>query len=577
MVDAVSAQTPAKHALARLGIERLVLSLHQLSFPAGDDDIGAGTPYTSRARDVLAWTRDLGFTGIALGPGGITSLANPSPYDGSLFSLNPAFIAYAPLVQRGLLDGPPRVDARGGERTQHAQAWKAARDIVRSVRARLRTDPSFAREAAAVDALAQNRAVAREADYEAVVGATGTDDWRAWPERPKAHTPSRDAFVVGQWILREQHALFRSWAKDAGLALYADAQVGVSHRDLFMHRALFLDGYRMGAPPSRTNPEGQPWNYPVLDPAQLGAGGAAWSFLEERYAWLLSTHDGVRLDHPHGWVCPWVYRTDDSEGPLHAVQHGARLYESPALADHPALAAFARVSAQQIDDTRPRYDDAWVKNLEPAQIEAYASQVLLLMAKARAAGVDERDLMCEVLSTCPLPLAAVLERCSLGRFRVTQKARVDVPGDVYRSDVANERDWIMAGNHDTPPLRLVVKKWLGTDEGAKRAAYLAQRLVRESEKRDAFARTLETNELAMQEALLADCFVGPAKRVIVFWADLFGEERIYNRPGVVHEENWTLRMPPDFEHAYTRALNDGRAPRLDRVLSLALAAREGAA
>src|SRR5688572_11744187 len=63
MVEPVSAQTPAKHALARLGIERLVLSLHQLSFPAGDDDIGVGTPYTARARDVLAWTRDLGFTG----------------------------------------------------------------------------------------------------------------------------------------------------------------------------------------------------------------------------------------------------------------------------------------------------------------------------------------------------------------------------------------------------------------------------------------------------------------------------------------------------------------------------------
>lgn len=572
MVAPVSAQTPATDALAKLGIERLVLSLHQLSFPAGDDDIGVGTPYSTRGKDVLSWARDLGFTGIALGPGGITSLSNPSPYDGSLFSLNPAFVSYAPLVQRGLLDGAPRIDMSGGERTQHAHAWKAARDILRSVRARLRTDPAFAREAAEVDALAKLPAIDREAEYEAVAGATGTDDWRAWPARPKSHTPSRDAFVVGQWILREQHARFRSWAREAGLALYADAQVGVSHRDLFMHRALFLDGYRMGAPPSRTNPEGQPWNYPVLDPAQLGDGGAAWTFLNERYAWLLSMHDGVRLDHPHGWVCPWVYRTDDPDA-LHAVQNGARLFESPSLAEHPQLAPFARVSALQIDDTKPRYDDAWVKVLEPAQVEAYASQVLLLMSKARAAGVDERDLMCEVLSTCPLPLAAVLQRCSLGRFRVTQKARVDVPGDVYRSDVAHERDWIMVGNHDTPPLRLVVKKWLGTDEGARRAAYLASRLVRESEKRDAFARTLESDELAMQEAMLADCFVGPAKRVIVFWADLFGEERIYNRPGVVHEENWTLRMAPDFEGTYRRALDEGRAPRLDRVLALALAAR----
>lgn len=418
-----------------------------------------------------------------------------------------------------------------------------------------------------------------------------SDDWQRWHPDTTPHRATSDAFVVAQWILRAQHTAFRAHARAAGLALYADAQVGVSHRDLYLHRALFLDGYRMGAPPSRTNPAGQPWNYPVLDPARLpldDAGrpdardperGAGWRFLAERYAWLLATHDGVRLDHPHGWVCPWVYRTDaihDDASALHAVQHGARLFESPAhtsLADHPRLHAYARVRAEQLDPSKPRYDDAWVTGLERAQVEAYASQVLLLMERAKAAGVDDKDLMCEVLSTCPLPLAAVLDRCGLGRFRVTQKARVDVPGDVYRSDMAAPQDWIMAGNHDTPPLRLVVRAWLGTDEAHKRARYLSDRLVPRDADRSAFAEHAARDERALCEAMLADVFVGPARRVIVFWADLFGEERIYNRPGVVHPENWTLRMAPDFERAYERALADGRAPRLDAVLSLAERAR----
>lgn len=570
MFAPMSVQTQTRLAALRdeLGVERLVLSLHQLSFPAGEDDIGIGTPYTSRARDVLAWAKDLGFTGVALGPGGITSRANPSPYDASLFSLNPAFVAYGPLVERGLLAAPERaaVPVTQADRTHHVHAWETARDIVRQVRARLRTDPALAREASEVDALARDPLVAREAAFEGAAGASGTDDWRTWTTDRQSEA-AQDAFVVGQWLVRAQHRTFRAWARALDLAVYGDAQVGVSHRDVYMHRGLFLDDYRMGAPPSRTNPEGQPWSYPVLDPAQPER---VVRFLEERFAWLLSLHDGVRLDHPHGWVCPWVYRADDPD-PLHAVKNGARLFESPSpspagLVDHPALAKFARVRADQLDPSRPRHDDHWVTRLEPEQVEAYASQVLLLLARAHDAGVDARDVMCEVLSTCPLPLRAVLERCGLGRFRVTQKARVDVDGDVYRSDSAQPHDWIMAGNHDTPPLRAIVKRWMGTDEARKRAEYLSRRLKVSA---DELARDVR----AMQEAMLADCFIGPARRVIIFWADLFGEERIYNRPGEVHDDNWTLRMPADFERAHAQALAEGTAPRLDRITDMALAAR----
>jgi 4-alpha-glucanotransferase len=54
----------------------------------------------------------------------------------------------------------------------------------------------------------------------------------------------------------------------AGLKLYGDLQIGISAKDAWAYQGLFLDNYLMGAPPSRTNPEGQPWNYPVLDPAR---------------------------------------------------------------------------------------------------------------------------------------------------------------------------------------------------------------------------------------------------------------------------------------------------------------------
>src|SRR5690606_6232704 len=99
-----------------------------------------------------------------------------------------------------------------------------------------------------------------------------------------------------------------------GLSFFGDFQVGYSRRDRWHFESLFLDGYQMGAPPSRTNPEGQPWGYPVLDPAQLrnadGGLGAALRLIDARARKYFAAYQRIRVDHPHGLVCPWVYVAD---------------------------------------------------------------------------------------------------------------------------------------------------------------------------------------------------------------------------------------------------------------------------
>jgi hypothetical protein len=255
------------------------------------------------------------------------------------------------------------------------------------------------------------------------------------------------------------------------------------------------------------------------------------------------------------------------------VGAGARLFESPDLADHPDLARLSRVEPDQIDRSLPRHADGWVTDLSATQIDAYAVLVDLFVEVARRAGADKRDLMIEVLSTCPRPLAAVLARHALGRFRVTQKANPDDPNDVYRTDRAAPEDWVMIGNHDTPPLALVIDRWRERDELAPRVRYLAERLAPGASERSAFAERLGSEPGALATALLADLFVGPATNVLVFWADLFGERRIYNRPGEVHPENWTLRVSPDFERARALAVAKGDAPSVEVALAWALAAK----
>src|SRR5580658_10192565 len=88
------------HAARRaLGIDDLVLAIHDASFPSDPgEDIGRGTPYSRGARRLVAFADALGFTGLQLGPQGVTTPTNRSPYDGSVFSRNPLSISLDALA-----------------------------------------------------------------------------------------------------------------------------------------------------------------------------------------------------------------------------------------------------------------------------------------------------------------------------------------------------------------------------------------------------------------------------------------------------------------------------------------------
>ena len=194
-----------------------------------------------------------------------------------------------------------------------------------------------------------------------------------------------------------------------------------------------------------------------------------------------------------------------------------------------------------------------------------------IMEQVRANGRRKEDILFEVLSTEPLPLRQVRLRHGLGRFRVTQKANMDNRKDVYRSENTLPQDWIMVGNHDTPPIWRLVKSWQGQEEGMKHANYLASRLSPEDPNRLAAVLTADPCRLA--HAKIANLFLGPARHVMMFFSDLFGLEENYNEPGMLTEDNWTLRVPPDFARRYEDGRKRGNVLNVHAVLALALRAR----
>lgn len=624
--------------LAALGIRRLVLAIHDASFPSTPgEDLGRGSPYGEGARELLAFAADLGFTGIQLGPQGDTAVSNPSPYDGALFTKSPMSLAAATLMHdpdwAPLGDGLllPLVGARPPgppDRTRHEHAWHASRLFLEQLYARYRASEATDASAGQTGRIATRFTAFREAhgrrlradgDFETLSALHGSDDWRRWGERGAEPTvdvdrvlhcpppaladaaerrrhalhanPSAQAarHLFGQFVLDEQHRALRTWlAEGPRLALYGDLQIGFSHRDVWSRRALFRRDYLMGAPPSRTNPAGQPWMFPVLDPDHYfddrtrRTSGPVLRLVEERIGGLLEDFDGLRIDHPHGLVCPWVYAAADPD-PAGAVLRGARLFCSPHLDDHPALRALAIPTRDQIasDPGIARYADDWVKELGPEQVDEYGILFDAIVALVAKAGRVPLDVVCEVLSTWPYPLRRVMSRHGLGRFCVLQKADLARPDDVYRGENTSPGDWIMVGNHDTPPVWALAEAWHGTAAGTRWAGYLSERLMSWSSSsstpmRARYARWIAADRRNLCQALFAALFLGPARQVSVFFADLFGLREIYNRPGIVQGDNWTLRLPSDWHDRYMAAVARSEAFNVPLALAMAMAARASA-
>lgn len=634
-LDSPVARADLAAALAILGKRHLVLAIHDVSFPGRDDeDLGRGSPYSGGGRAFLAFVRQLGFTGVQLGPQGQTTRSNPSPYDGALFARDILSIALRPLADdpfygqvlpRGDLDDllrgrPPRTGHGVTERAAYADAWPRQLAALASsfhafVRRRAAGDPAVADLADALAAFTAERAewlvpaglhevlstaYRNGGTWSGAHGLRVSFDgwhWRTWPRDQELWVSKTSAaaarraglqrtyarelefFAFCQLLLARQHAALRGEiAARPGLPalrLFGDLQVGISVGDTWALHDLFLPGYAMGAPPSRTNPDGQPWGYPVLDPRlyrdELGGLGPALRLVAARTGAMLRDYDGLRVDHPHGLVCPWVYRTDEAD-PYRAVQSGARLFESPCLSDHPRLADLALVREDQLDRHLPRHADHWVRELEDAQVARYGAQLDVVLAAAAAHGRATDDVLCEVLSTQPYPLQRVLAGHGLGRFRVTQKADLNNPNDVYRSENAHPEDWVMLGNHDTPPIWRLAALWLRTPVAAAQAAYLCGRLGSRSDG-DPLAARMRADPAALVHAKFADLLVCPARQVAVFMSDLFGAHDIYNAPGVVDPANWTLRLRPGCEAGYWSAAARGEALDLGWALAIALRSR----
>ena len=574
-------------ALKALGKENLALIVHGSSFPARDgEDTGFGS-YNSEAGHALIDYASKIFNAIQLGPAGKTKSTDSSPYCGTIFSGNPLFIDLKKLTTKEwgeilsletykkVVRENPR---QNSGRTSYSyicnaqiEALKEAWDSFKGTKLLKKEFASFKKENAFW--------LENDSLYEALSIENGGDFWYIWKNEvdknllnPKSEDEKKiyanriaeikekysdeiEFYSFCQFVLEMQNEETKKYALKKGIKMIADRQVAFSDRDAWAYQSLFLDGWFLGCPPDYFSKNGQAWGFPVMDPdkmfnadGSLGEGGILMKNLYKKM--FKENQGGVRIDHIVGLIDPWVYKV----GKKPMCEDGAgRLYSSP---EHPELSRYAIARNEDLDWTLEADKEKRVKSLSDEQIKLYGRLIeKIVIGAAKECGLDKNSIVCEDLGTLTNPVAAVMEKYELQGMRLTQFVVPEKPAHPYRCKNITENVWNMVGTHDNNPIETWAESMINTHEGYLHAKNLVEDLFAEAENKDDIIVRLTQDKDYLTFVKLTEIFASKAKNVQIFFTDFFQIKETYNTPGTSGDQNWSLRVPNEFESHRTIDLN----------------------
>jgi 4-alpha-glucanotransferase len=147
--------------------------------------------------------------------------------------------------------------------------------------------------------------------------------WHQWPASaalPDSRTLEKASIELGpeigvqkylQWQFFRQWGHLRAYAAAQGIAVIGDIPIFVAYdsADVWTNRDIFLlDGngkptVMAGVPPDYFSDTGQLWGNPLYDWETLALRGYDWWV--ERFRYLLSQFDCIRVDHFRGFEAAW--------------------------------------------------------------------------------------------------------------------------------------------------------------------------------------------------------------------------------------------------------------------------------
>lgn len=608
LLDKTPSTKTIQEALKILGKKNLALIVHSNSFPSlPEEDTGFGSVNSAAGKKVIDFASGI-FNAIQLGPAGKTKCCESSPYTSTIFSNNPLFIDLKQLTTdewenilsietfEDIVENNPNKDK---SKTAFSYIYKAQQSALKEAFENFKKIKTFEKFKEKFELYKRENSfwLDKDALYEALSIEHNNDYWPLWQSEmdknlfnPKSieekmefgkrineieakYTDEIEFYSFCQFVAQNQIEATKEYALSKGIKMIADRQVAFSDRDCWAYQALFLEGWFLGCPPDYFSANGQAWGFPVMNPEKLfnangslGEGGQLMKALFKKM--FKENPGGVRIDHVVGLIDPWIYKA----GHKPKIEEGAgRLYSSP---EHPELSKFAIATMDNLNFGVEADKEQRIHKLSDKQVKLYGRLIeKIVIAAAKEEGLDKDAIVCEDLGTLTNPVAAVMEKYDLQGMKLTQFVVSEMYEHPYRCKNIEKRTWVMVGTHDNQPISMWAEALINSHEGYLHARNLAEDLFSYEQNKDDLIVELTNDSVFLTQVKLVELFACKAENVQIFFTDYFGIKDVYNRPGTSGDENWSLRLPNNFEEIFCENLKSNIALNLPLILQFAIKAR----
>ncbi len=348
-------------------------------------------------------------------------------------------------------------------------------------------------------------------------------------------------YLFKQMLIEKENAEVNKLTADMGIKIIGDSPVATPAADEWINQNLFLEGKALGCPPDFFSPEGQRWGFRYFKPEKIfnkdGSLGEAGIILKKKYEdYFASFPGGLRIDHVIGLIDPFIYTTSEKM----TAKNSGRIYSQ---------------AGGKYEKHGMEFADILTKIVIPA---------------AEKFGIDKSKIICEDLGEVTKPTAMVMKELNLSGIAVTQYD--------YRGATTPQKDLIMLGSHDNSSYLEFVED-LFKGHQAHRLEKKSKLLAEDTSPKGStqgfinnYAHQIRTDKSKFIGASFAELFTSPAKKVQIFFTDLFGIPKTYNRPGTT-VGNWSLRIGENFERDYYKAVSEGKAPNFAQAIATAIRQR----
>lgn len=585
-----------EEALSVLGDKKLSVLMHGSSFPSlPEEDFSIGSPYSNGAKEVADFFGGV-FSQCVLGPWGQTSKTREySPYNSTLESRNPFFINYSYLTTNEggrLLSRETFNDvvSNNPEKNNKVNYDYVEKSTTRMLDEAFNTHKSRLRNnnEAAIDLEFQiqkfkeeNNGILLDAIYNCLAKEYQNDDYTKWDytdsklpilleqNDKKAEKRLEDIIQRNEEFV-EKYIFTQYLAKDhiklAPMDYVADKQVAIGESDKWKLQDIILDNIQgreisLGVPGDAFSSKGRCWNIPVFDIKKLfNEDGSLTKGGERLYNIYRNifreNRGGVRIDHFQGIIDPFVCVDNNAD-----INSGAgRLLSSPG---HTLFSSYSIINENNIDYSKSIYDIHRIKTLTQEQIDKYGQFFeKIILAAAKAEGMDETNIMPEDLGSITKPTVEVIAKHNLGSMKVTEFVNPEKENHIYRGKNSKPKDYITTGTHDNKPFITYFQEM--PDE--KYTKHIDM-LVNDLGLKKAYTKKDRTYGIKLK---FGELFTAPAKNVQLFFTHILGMNEWYNKPGDKTVTKWGLRMPNNFKEVYLRNMVKGLAFNPYDALSRAL-------